>query len=76
MVRGLGVAIRPRILSDFQSGRTDRVVWEWEAADIGEILALEEELGAYPEGKENFQDWFTKLAELIHYAEAENWQVH
>ena len=61
MVRKSGVAIKPRILSDFLSGRTDRVVTEWLA---------------YPEGPELVQKWFARLTELIEYADVETWQVH
>ena len=31
LVRALGIAIKPRVLSDFNSGRTDRITVEWEA---------------------------------------------
>jgi hypothetical protein len=76
MARGEGLAIRPRILSDFQSGRTDRVVMEWEVEDVAELQAFWDEMAAYPEMEETFEEWFTELTEMIHYAEVENWQVH
>lgn len=76
MARGSGLAIRPRILSDFQSGRTDRVVMEWEVEEVGELLAFEDEMMAYLEDEDTFREWFSKLTDLIHYAEVENWQVH
>ena len=76
IARGSGLAIKPRILSDFQSGRTDRVVMEWEVEEVGELFAFEDEVMAYPEGEETFSEWFSKLTDLIHYAEVENWQVH
>ena len=76
MARGEGLAIRPRVLSDFQSGRTDRVIMEWEVEDMAELQAFWDEMSAYPEMAMTFQEWFTKLTELIHYAEVENWQVH
>ena len=44
MFRGLGAAIRPHILSDFNSGRTDRVVMEWEANTIDELDSVETEV--------------------------------
>jgi hypothetical protein len=76
MARGTGIAIRPRVLSDFQSGRTDRVIMEWEVEDVGELQSFWDEMSAYPEMTETFQEWFKELTELIHYAEVENFQVH
>ena len=76
LARGSGMAIKPRILSDYHSGRSDRVVVEWEAASLDEILAVDSEVLAYPEGPGLFEEWSEKLKELIEYAEAETWQVH
>ena len=76
MARSTGIAIKPRILSDYHSGRTDRVVMEWEAEDLDEIHALETEIWAYAEGPELFKKWFAGLTELIEHAEVETWQVH
>ncbi len=76
MVRGQGAAIRPRILSDFNSGRTDRVVMEWEANTIEELDSVETEVKAYEEGPELFHEFFDKLADMIEFAEVETWQTH
>jgi hypothetical protein len=76
MARQQGMAIKPRILSDYSSGRTDRVVVEWEAHSIQELYAFESELWEYEEAPELFREWFSKLAELIEYAEVETWTVH
>ena len=76
LARRQGLAIKPRVLSDRLSGRTDRVVIEWEAESINEIEAVETELRAYPEGDELLEEWVAKLAELIEYAEVETWTVH
>ena len=51
MIRQSGVAIKPRILSDFLSGRTDRVVTD---RVVTEWLA-------YPEGPELVKKWFARL---------------
>jgi len=48
IVRALGIAIKPRVLSDFNSGRTDRIVMEWEAESISELMVFGEEGGATP----------------------------
>ena len=50
LVRQQGMAIRPRILADYSSGRTDRVVVEWEAHSVEEIYALEGEIGRLADG--------------------------
>ena len=76
MARGVGVAIKPRILSDYQSGRTDRVVMEWEAEGLSELEAVQGELFAYPEGPELMEEFFGRLHQLIEYAEVETWTVH
>ena len=76
LARSSGVAIIPRLLSDYHSGLTDRVVVEWEAESIQELEAVQTEIWVYPEGPELFREWFAKLKELIEYAEAETWQLH
>ena len=76
IIRQSGVAIKPRILSDFLSGRTDRVVTEWEAESFQELEAALTEWLAYPEGPELVKKWFARLTELIDYADVETWQVH
>ena len=76
LARQAGVAIKPRILSDYHSGRTDRVVMEWEAESQEEVEAFEGEIWEYPEGPGLFEKWFGGLTELIDYAEVETWRVH
>ena len=76
MVRGQGAAIRPRVLSDFNSGRTDRIVMEWEANTIEELDSVVSEVQAYEEGPDLFRESFDKLAELIEFAEVDTWQTH
>ncbi len=76
MIRGPGVAIKPRILSDYHSGRTDRVVMEWEANSIEELDSVETEVKAYEEGPDLYQENFDKLAELIEFAEVDTFLTH
>ena len=76
LVRGQGVAIKPRIMSDFNSGRTDRVVMEWEALTVDELDSVETEVKAYDEGPELFHELVDRLAELIDFAEVDTWQIH
>ena len=76
MVRGLGIAIKPRVLSDFFSGRTDRIVVEWEAESMSELIAIGDEAGVDAGFQEEFGRFFSRLSELIDYAEVETWQTH
>ena len=45
-----GSAINSRILRDHMTGRSDRVVMEWEADDIGSMDAAMNQVMANPEG--------------------------
>ena len=75
LARFAGVDFKPRTLTDNQSGRTDRVVMEWQANSLGEIDAALEKTMANPQGQTWFPTWFQKLTDLIHYAEVENWTL-
>ena len=70
-----GVHFHSRILTDYLSGRSDRVALEWEINDIGEIDAAFSEALANPQAQAFFGTWLKQLEELIHYSEAENWTV-
>ena len=76
MVRGQGAPIKPRILSDYNSGRTDRVIMEWEAISIEALDSVESDVMAYEEGPELFSETFNELTELIEFAEVHTWQTH
>ena len=43
MVGGLGIAVKPKVLSDLNSGRIDRVVVAWELEDLSEAMAVDSE---------------------------------
>ena len=70
-----GVNIKRRILTDYQSGRTDRVVVEMEVNDLGEYEEAMGRLMSNPENKQVFSAWMAKLTDLIHYAEVETWAL-
>lgn len=75
MMRSLGHDMKGRVLSDAMSGRSDRVVVEWQFSTFGEVeRAMSAEMGT-PQGRKAFAEWFAKLQPLIEYAEAENWEV-
>ena len=68
-----GADVKLRVLSDYQSGRTDRVVYELEVPDLAALGAVEQGLGADPNV---IGAWFQKLTGLIDHAEVEMWQTH
>lgn len=70
-----GTVTKGRVLTDYLSGRTDRVVMEWEVDSIGELESGMESAMTSPESQAWFNDFFPKLADLIHYADVENWTI-
>ncbi len=67
--------MKRRILTDYQSGRTDRVVVEVEVNNLGEYEEAMGKLMSNPENKQAFSPWMAKLTDLIHYAEVETWAI-
>ena len=68
-----GMAIKERFLTDHQSGRTDRVVWEWE---IESTAALDMEAFAGNQAAADaLSKWELTMNGMIEYAEVENWKV-
>ena len=74
MVKHGGPAIS-RILTDEMTGRSDRVVIEWELESASAMNAALETVMANPDGQAEMSQWMDKLATLIEYAEGENWAV-
>ena len=74
MAAQYGATVKERLLTDYQSGRTDRVVWEWEVADLNELTSDVEIMGK-PGAAEAFTQWERKMNDMILYAEVENWEV-
>ena len=70
-----GVALKSRILTDYMSGRTDRVVVEWEVDDLREIEGALERAFDDSQAQAYFSTWMEKLNQLIQHAEVENWMV-
>ena len=71
-----GVQITSRVLSDYNSGRTDRVVAEWELEGPGQLSDEMEKAMADPTAGAEIEAWVNRLNELIHHAEVEHWTVH
>ncbi len=49
---------------------------EWEAESISELMVFGEEGGDDPVYREVFAQVFSRLTELIDYAEVDTWQTH
>ncbi len=63
-----------RIYTDFYSGRSDRVVWEFDHERLGNRENLEQGLAKDAELAKSFNSWFTGLKGLIEKAEVELWR--
>ena len=67
--------MKPKVLSDLNGGRTDRVVVEWELEDLSEAIAVGSEWDE-DVGSQEYADWFERLSEIIDHADVEIWQTH
>ena len=67
------VGLKDRILTDHQSGRTDRVVWEWEIESMAELDM--DALQGNQAAADAFTKWERTMNGMIEYAEVENWKV-
>ena len=70
-----GVSFKSRMMTDYMSGRTDRIVMEWEVDDLKEIESNMDRVMSDPQAQASFAGQLDKLNEMIHYAEVENWMV-
>ena len=71
-----GLDVKARLLSDHNSGRTDRVVAEWQMESPTEMEDALEQAMSDPQTSAEFTAWVEKLNSLIHYAEVEHWHLH
>ncbi len=67
--------LKSRTLTDYRSGRSDRVVIEWEVKDLKDEENALAKIMADPAGQKKFKEWEAKMNEMIHYSEVETWQV-
>ena len=70
-----GIPFKTRLMSDFNSGRTDRIIFETEYDNPGDLEAAEAEGFSGPEAEQAFSQWSATLNDLILYAEVEHWQT-
>ena len=65
-----------RVMTDNQSGRTDRMVVDLEAENLAAIEAIIEKTMSDASLQPKFQAAFEKLPGLIDHAEVEQWVLH
>ena len=70
-----GFKMKTRVLTAHHSGRTDRVVWEWELNSLDKMDADLNKAMADPKDAAEFGKWFAQLSGMIHYAEVENFSI-
>ena len=70
-----GAGLTARVLTDAMTGRSDRVVVEWELENIGDMESAMAQVMGNPDGAAFFSGWMEKLNGLIEYAEGEFWTV-
>ncbi len=63
-----------RIYTDYYSGRSDRVVWEFDHKDLSGLENLEKGLAQNAELVKAFENWFEGLKMVIEGAEVELWR--
>ena len=66
-----GAGLKARVFTDAMTGRSDRVVVEWELENIGDMDSAMARLMGNPDGAAFFSGWMEKLNGLIEYAEGE-----
>ena len=62
-----------RIYTDFYSGNTDRVVWEFDVENLSKLEGLDREIMRNDEYRRAFESWFKGLTPLIEGAIVELW---
>ena len=75
MLQGYGANFKTRLLTDHMTGRSDRVVAEWEADNVGEFESAVNRAMTNPQAQADMGPWMEKLGSLIDYAEGDNWLV-
>ena len=76
LIKTSNPSINFRIMSDHQSGRTDRVVAEIEVDSLSELDSMLSGIMDDGGARAQFEEHFGKLANLIEHAEVEQWTIH
>ena len=70
-----GIGWETRIYTDYYSGRPDRVVVERVLDKLEDMDSELNRVMEIPEAAAFFQVWMTRLNDMIHYADGENWTL-
>ncbi len=62
-----------RIYTDFYSGHTDRIAWEFDIESLGKLESLDWEMSQDDEFCKAYENWFEGLKPLIEGATVELW---
>ena len=62
-----------RIYTDFYSGYTDQVAWEYDVESLGKLESVDWELSHNDEFRKAYESWFEGLKPLIEGATVELW---
>ncbi len=62
-----------RIYTDFYSGNTDEVQWEFDVESLSKLEELDWELTRFDEYRKAYESWFEGLTPLIKGATVELW---
>ncbi len=73
MLEKLGYTVG-RIYTDYYSGRSDRVVWEFDHKELSDLENLEQGLSQNAELVKVFENWFEGLKSVIEGAIVELWR--
>ncbi len=76
LIKAHNPSISYRILSDHQSGRTDRVVAEIEVDTLADLDAMLSSIMEDESTRMEFGEHFGKLGDLVDHAEVEQWTIH
>ena len=74
-----GVVNSMKVLSDFNSGRTDRtdrIVVEFRYDSLSDMESVETQMLTEPGSQKDFDEFVAGLGELIHHSEVEHWPLH
>jgi len=76
LIKESNPAVKIRIMSDHQSGRTDRVVSEIEVESLSGLESMLDGIMTDESTRPKFENIFGRLSALIEYAEVEQWVIH
>jgi hypothetical protein len=76
LIKESNPTVKFRVMSDYQSGRTDRVVSEIEVDSLASLESMLDDTMADEATGKKFESIFGRLGALIDHAEVEQWVVH